>query len=159
MGDVKGLDSTSLAEPDVRPAAPVKASITTSQDQAAALSTTTPSVAPPAPVNPEKLPSEMATVASAVAPAIEPGLPPAVPEPTPVAAQPAWGQAVATTANPLAIAGDAHLSPPDSLALAPHQKNPKLVLRLVLGIFTLGLYPLVTWLARRRQTKPRTEID
>jgi hypothetical protein len=156
-GSVDANDlGAAIPQPDViHPAAPATAAVTT-QDQAAALSTTTPSVAPPELANPQKLPSEMATVASAVSPPVGPG--PAAsavsPVPAPPAAQPEWGKpAVANMADPLAVAGNKQTSSAGSLALAPPQKSPSLFLLLVLGLFTLGVYPLVIWLARKRRSK------
>ena len=146
-----------IPQPDVRPAALATAAVTTSQDQAAALSTTTPSVAPPEPANPQKLPSEMATVASAVSPAIGPGLAASAgaPVPAPPVAPPEWGkQVVTSTADPLAVARNPQTASAGSLALAPPQNSPSLFLPLLLGIFTLGVYPLVIWLARKRRSKP-----
>jgi len=145
-----------IAQPEVRPAAPATAAVTTSQEQSAALSTTTPSVAPPAPANPQKLPSEMATVASAVSPPIGPvpAASAASPVPAPPVAQPEWGkQVIATTADPLELAKSTQTSSAGS-PLAPPQKGPSLFLLLVLGIFTLGVYPLFIWLARKRRSKP-----
>jgi len=134
--EAKDFGVPSIAEPDLRPAT---AAATTNQEQAA-LSTTTPSVAPPEPVNPEKLPNEMATVASAVSPPV---------------AKPQWEkQAEVSTADPLAVARDIQASPAGSLAIAPRQNSHSLVLLLVLGILTLGVYPLVVWLVRKRRAKP-----
>lgn len=153
-GSAKGFESTALAQPDLRPGG-----ITASQDQAGALSTTTPSVAPPAPANPGKLPSDMATVASAVSPPIDPG-PAAVLGTSPHQVQPDWGiQVAAGTADSLALARDIPTASPDSRARVPRHKAPSLALLLVLGILTLGVYPLVIWLASRRQAKPRLGID
>ena len=154
-GSVDAKDSG--AQPDVGPAAPAPAAVISSQEQAAALSTTTPSVAPPEPVNHQKLPSEMPTVASAVSPSIGPG--PAAAsavarEPAPPVAQPEWNkQIAASTADPLAVAKGTQTSAAGSLAIAPRQDGPSLVLLVVFGIFSLGVYPLVVWLARKRRSK------
>jgi hypothetical protein len=156
-GDPKHFEAAAIAQLDGASPNPAKSAVITSQDQAAALSTTTPSVAPPEPVNPQKLPSEMATVASAVSPPHVPDSadPAAARSPAPIVAQAEWDkQAIAAAADPLAVVRGSQTSSSGSLAIAPGNSGPSLVLRLVLGIFTLGIYPLVLWLARKRRAKP-----
>lgn len=143
-----------IAQPEGASPTPANPAVS-SQDQVAALSTTTPSVAPPEPANPQKLPSEMATVASAVSPAVVPGLVAAARAPAPLVAQPEWEtQAIDSATDPLAVARDSRTSSPGSLAIAPRQNGSSLVLRLVLGVITLGIYPLVLCLVRKRRSEP-----
>jgi len=117
-----------------------------SQDTAAALSATTPSVAPPPPTSAERLPSDMPTVASAIAPAIE-GV--STTGDTARAPQPNWVPPAAP-----ATGSDPSESPsPESWALAQRPAKPPAYLVWVLAVLTLGVYPLVTWLRRKATTK------
>lgn len=119
---------------------------------AAALSATTPSVAPPAPMNPQKLPSDMATVASAVAPTIEPAPPAANVAPHHGEwAAPSTGDALAFGAPPSI--------PPDSLALAQLPRQQPAYVTWMLAVMTLGIYPLITWLSKRRKANRSVGLD
>jgi hypothetical protein len=118
------------------------------QEQAS-LSTTTPSVAPPAPVFSEKLPSDMATVASAMSPAIDhSAIGPAAP-----AAQADWGSIAGSASDVLQAVRTTQSSPPDSVALATLPKRPA-ALTWLLAVVTLGIYPLISWLKRGKKAKP-----
>jgi hypothetical protein len=152
--DAKPPADAPLADPHVGShAPPPTASIAMQPDTAAALSTTTPSVAPPAPINPERLPSDMPTVASAVAPAIE--VPPIAPAAAP---QPDWSSLAASTTDS-SLALRSAQSSPDSFALAQLPQRQPSYVTWVLAVLTLGIYPLVTWLARRRKAKPGIGLD
>jgi hypothetical protein len=138
-------DKGSFATSPTNPAPP-------NYDQSSALSTTTPSVAPPAPAIAERLPSEMATVASAISPAIDQS-PPRVPAP---AAQDWGGLGGGSASDALQAVRTTQSSPPESLALAALPKKPPAVITWLLGIVTLGIYPLITWLVRGKKAKPNS---